>query len=416
MEKNRRPACLAVGESFFMWLMIAGAVGSLLGCVGAVFHHAVDLSDALRRAHPWILFTLPLAGAAIALLYRLAGMENDPGTNLVLRSVRSVEQMHLRQAPLIFIGTVLTHLAGGSSGREGAALQLGGSITADMGRRLQLDEKDRHILTLCGMSAGFAALFGTPLTAAIFAIEVVSVGIMHYAALVPCLFSALVAYGVGGALGVHPTAFDLGTVPDFTFLNGGRVLVLGVLCALLGIVFCQLLHSAAHWYQKYLKDPVLRAVVGGLLVLAVSLLLGSQDYNGAGMPVIRQAIAGQARPEAFLIKMLLTALTLGAGFKGGEIVPTFFVGATFGCTVGALLGLDPGFAAAVGIVALFCSVVNCPVASLVLSIELYGSQGALFFAVACAVSYMLSGNYGLYAGQKIVYSKTRAEFIDQPTH
>lgn len=416
MGAKKRPAFLPVGESFFMWLMIAGAVGSLLGCVGAVFHYAVDGSEALRRAHPWILLTLPAAGAAIALLYRLSGMENDPGTNLVLRSVRSPEQMRLRQAPLIFVGTVLTHLAGGSSGREGAALQLGGSITAGIGRRLQLDEKDLHILTLCGMSAGFAALFGTPLTAAIFAIEVVSVGIMYYAALVPCLFSALVAYGVAGALGVEPTAFALQVVPEFTFANCARVLVLGMLCAVLGIVFCQLLHGVAHGYQKYLSNPVLRAAVGGLLVLAVSLALGSQDYNGAGMPVIRQAIAGQAQPEAFLIKMVLTALTLGAGFKGGEIVPTFFVGATFGCTVGVLLGLEPGFAAAVGIVALFCSVVNCPVASLILSVELYGSQGALFFAVACAVSYMLSGNYGLYAGQKIVYSKTRAEFVNESTH
>ena len=266
--------------------------------------------------------------------------------------------------------------------------------------------------TLCGMSALFSALFGTPLTAAVFAREVVSVGQLYYSGLVPCLAAALAAYGVTGLFGIAPTRFD---IPFVALTADGlwRVAVLAMLCALVSILFCVTMHKSAHLAAKLLPNPCLRAAVGGALIIALTLLLGTRDYNGAGVEVIAAALErGEARPEAFLLKLLFTAVTLACGFRGGEVVPAFFIGSTFGCAAGALLGLDPGFAAGIGLVAVFCGAVNCPVASMFLSVELFGSGEILYFALACCVSYMLSGYTGLYSSQKIMYSKLRPEFID----
>lgn len=403
--------------SFFKWLLIALGAGGIIGLAGTAFHMAIGWAEGFREEQTWIYWLLPIGGLLIALLYRWCGMEADPGTDMVLFSVRSEAKISIKTAPLIFISTVITHLLGGSAGREGAALQLGGSLGQSLGRLLRLDIKDLHIITLCGMSAGFAALFGTPMTAAIFAMEVISVGVMYYAALVPCVLAAVVASQISLALGSQPTTFHLEpeAVPNIAPLAAAQVVGLAALCALVSILVCIVFHKISLLYRKYLPNPCLRAVVGGALVAVLLFLLGTRDYFGAGIPVIQRAIDGEARPEAFLLKLLLTALTLGAGFKGGEIVPSFFIGATFGCTAAFLLGLPPEFAAAIGLVCVFCGVTNSPLASFVLSLELFGGQGSLLFLLAVAVSYTLSGYYGLYSKQKILYSKTRPVFIDQQT-
>ena len=397
---------------FIKWVLLASVVGSIVGVMGVLFHFAVEQATHLQTSYPWLLFLLPVGGVVIALLYRVCGMEKDMGTNTILQAVRGENPLRLRTAPLIFVSTVITHLLGGSSGREGAALQIGGSMGARLGRWMGLDQKERQMMIMCGMSTCFAALFGTPLTATIFAVEVISVGVMHYAALVPCITGALIGYGTAHIFGIAPTAFAISGVPEMGLHAVGQVLVLSLLCALLSQLFCLTMHTAGKLYKKYLPDTVLRAAVGGVLVIVLTMLLGTRDYNGAGMSVIVRAMQGQAEPLAFLFKLILTAVTLGAGFKGGEIVPTFFIGATFGCVMGPLLGLDPSFAAAVGLVALFCGVINCPVASFTLAVELFGGDGVIYFALASTVGYMLSGYYGLYSGQKIVYSKLEAKFID----
>lgn len=385
-------------------------IGLVVGAVGVAFHHAVDLATRLRLAHPWLLLALPLGGLAIILLYRVCGMERDRGTNLVLVAVRENQPMPLRTAPLIFLSTVLTHLVGGSAGREGAALQLGASISSKIAHRLGLEAGAGRIMTVCGMAAAFSALFGTPLTAALFALEVVHVGIIQYAALVPALISSLSAFLLAGALGVPPTAYPLVGLPALSPLSLAQMVGLGALCALLSMLFCAVMHASGGLYARCLPDPRVRAVVGGCLVLALSLLAGGlsdQTFNGAGGELISAALAGGAGvlPWSFLLKLLFTALTLGAGFRGGEIVPTFACGATFGCVAGPLLGLDPGFGAAVGLTAAFCGVTNCPLSSLLLAYELFGGGGLPLFAVAIAVSYRLSGYTSLYSEQQIVYSK-----------
>lgn len=392
------------------WLVMAALVGVVGGLVGTAFHYCVDMATELRTEHEWLLYLLPVAGVLIVAIYRLGGVKKDEGTNLVLRAVRNDNKVPLNMAPLIFVSTTLTHLCGGSAGREGAALQIGGSIGAAFGRWLKLDEKDHHIITMAGMSALFSALFGTPITAAVFCIEVISVGVVYHAALLPCVVSSVAAVLVAGALGVAPTSFALSVMPAVGVGSLWRVAVLAVGCALVSIVFIVVLHTAEHLFRGLLKNSVIRIVVGALVIVALTLLLGTRAYNGAGMDTIIRAVEqGEANWYDFALKILFTALTIGAGFKGGEIVPTFFIGSTFGCVFGGLLGLDPGFAAAVGVVALFCCVVNCPLASMLLAMELFGGQGLPFFAVACAISYLLSGYYSLYSGQSFVLSKLRYE-------
>lgn len=398
--------------TFAKCAVIAGGAGLVFGGVGTLFHYAVDYATHARARLPWLLYLLPLAGVLIAWLYRLGGMENDRGTNLILDSVRTGQHPPFRLGALIFAGTVLTHLCGGSSGREGAALQIGGSLGSSLGHLLRMKDKDCQVLIMCGMSGLFSALFGTPVTSTFFSMEVISVGIFHYSALLPCLFSALVAYKVSLFFGVQPVSYQITFLESHGFDLTWRIALLALACALVSILFCKAMHLAAALYRRWLPGSCTRAAVGGALVVGVSLLLGTGDYNGAGMQVVERALAGQARPEAFLLKILLTALTLGAGFKGGEIVPAFFIGSTFGCVAGQFLGLDPSFAAALGLTAVFCGVVNCPIASLLLSIELFGSGNVLAFALACAVSYLMSGPYSLYSSQRFPYSKLEPTFVD----
>ena len=397
---------------FLKWVLISALTGAVGGVIGSLFHISVEKVTGFRNAHEWIIVFLPIAGLLIVLLYRAFGLEEKIGTNDILNAVRKKKKgVPTLLAPAIFISTVLTHMFGGSAGREGAALQLGGSIASYVGKLFKVGEKDFPLVLMCGMAAVFSALFATPLTAVFFAMEVISVGIMYYSALVPCLCASLIAYKISLIFGAVPLFYKL-NIPAVNLEACFKIAVLAALCAFLSIAFCVVMHTMARYLKMYIRNSYIRIAVGGAAVVLLTVICGTYDYNGAGMGVISDAMAGHARPEAFLLKIIFTALTIGAGYRGGEIVPTFFIGSVFGCTVASLIGVDPGFGAAVGLVAMFCGVVNCPVASIFLALELFGAGGILFFAIACAVSYLMSGYHGLYSGQKIVYSKLRAEYID----
>ncbi len=407
LKKNFK-TCFEYTKVFLKWLFIALAVGTVGGVVGSVFHLSIDFVTDLRYENPWLLFFLPLGGVAIAGIYRLLGKGGHIDTNKVIKSVRKDEKVPLVMAPLIFVSTVITHFFGGSAGREGAALQLGGSIGYNLGRLLKLDKRDSRIIVMAGMSGVFSALFGTPLTATFFAIEVVTVGELHYVAMVPCILSAICAFKMAEMFKIPPVRFEIFTEAMSTSVIV-KVIGLALLCAAVSIIFCAVIHGAEKNMKKYIQNVYVRALAGGSLIVLFAWILGTYDYNGAGMDVISQALLGDAKPEAFILKIIFTAITIGAGFKGGEIVPAFFVGSTFGCIVGPLLGLDAGFSAAVGFVSIFCGAVNCPVASTILALEVFGGKGIVFFALACGVSYMMSGNFGLYKSQKILHSKLYEE-------
>lgn len=402
---------------FLRWAFVGVLVGIVIGLVGTAFAYSITFATQLRTDYTWILFLLPILGLIIVWIYNRAGMADQPGTNMILLSVRTDENVPFAMAPVIFATSFLTHLGGGSAGREGAALQIGGSIAQQIGRWLKADANSLRIFSMCGMSACFSCLFGTPVAATVFAMEVVSVGIMQYSALIPCTIAALTADFVARLFHVHHMHFSIAELSaSFDLITGGKVALLTIIAAFASILFCVILHKTAHVYEKYITSRYIRIVVGGLLVIVLTLVLGTRDYLGAGEDIITAALSGEARWEAFLLKMIFTAITLEAGFKGGEIVPTLFIGSTLGCVLGGLLGLSPAFGAAIGMIALFCGVTNCPLASIFLGLELFGGDGLEWLLIAVAISYMLSGYYGLYSQQKIVYSKDKQEFIDAHTH
>lgn len=387
------------------WVFFSFIVGIVCGLGGVLFHYAVDEATLLREHYPVILFFLPVAGIAIVFLYHIFGMDDDKGTNSIFLAVREETKIHPLLAPVILISTALTHLCGGSSGREGAALQIGGGIASLIARLFRLKTENKAIVIMCGMSAVFSAVFGTPITATVFTLEVVSVGLMHYSALLPALLSSVIAYFVAQLFGIAPTSFTV-TVPQFDLETLFKVFIVAVLAGLLSIVFIVLMHSVSKLLSRYIPNRYIKIVLGGLTIIALTYFVGTSDYNGAGMSVIKNALEnGEASPFAFLLKIIFTVITLSVGFKGGEIVPSFFIGSTFGVLVAPLFGIDPSFSAAIGLLAFFCGAVNCPVATIILSIELFGAEGLIYFALAVAVSYIVSGNHSLYSSQKIVYSK-----------
>ncbi len=399
---------------FLVWVLAGLALGLAGGVIGAAFCHAIRYATAFRSSHTWVIWLLPLGGLFIVWLYGRRGF-HPTDTNGVLLAVRTPSGIPGSTAPLIFVSTVITHLLGGSAGREGAALQLGGAVGDWLGSRLHMDEKDGHIMVMCGMSALFAALFGAPMTAAVFALEVTSVGIFHFSAILPCLTSALTAVSVAGLLGVAPEVFPLAEVFPFSFGSVGAAALVAVVCAGVSIVYCLVLRRGGKALARVIPNSYVRAAAGGAAVAVLTWLLGTTAYNGAGMDVIAAAVGGNARPEAFALKMLFTALTMTSGYKGGEIVPAMFIGATLGCVLGGLLGLPAGMGASVGLIAMFCGSLNVPISSVFLGIELFGGTNMRFFAIAAVISYVLSANFGLYEEQKIVYSKLRPEYIDSYT-
>lgn len=394
------------------WIAVGTVIGAIGGVIGSLFHIGVNYATALRQENPWILYLLPVGGLAIAGIYKLCRLEGK-GTNAVIESVHFGKDVPVLLVPAIFVSTVITHLCGGSAGREGAALQIGGGIGYHLGHAMFLGEKDLPLATLCGMAGVFAALFGTPLAATVFALEVISVGVLYYAGLVPCITASMMGYLVSRVMGVEPTRFTV-VMPEVNAWTMVLVAVLAILCAVVSILFCDALHWAEHFGSKFLRNTFLRAAVGGGIIIGLTFLFGT-DYNGAGMDIVELATAGQAKTWAWLLKMAFTAITIGCGFKGGEVVPSFFIGATFGCAAAGFLSLPAGFGAAIGLIAVFCGAVNCPIASVILSVELFGAEGMLYFAMACAISYLVSGYRGLYSSQTILYSKLRAEFINVHT-
>lgn len=413
LEKIPREKLKRLGHGFLIflkWLFFGIIMGFLAGGAGTLFYFCIVKVTDIRTANAWLVYLLPLGGLGIVALYHLHGVEHPQGTDLVIEAIRSPEPVPLKMAPLIFVSTAITHLFGGSAGREGAALQLGGSLGYGAGRLFRLDEKDRHIVTMCGMAACFSALFGTPLTATVFVLEVITVGVMYYSALVPCTVAAVVGAGFSRWCGVPPTAFAIRGIPETSWKPALQVAVLAILCALLSVIFCSVMRGTGSLLRRILPNPYLRAAAGGAAVILLAFFFG-RDYLGMGGNIIAAAMKGQVVPAAFLLKLLFTAVTLGAGFRGGEIVPAFFVGATFGCVMGGPLGLSPAFAASIGFMAVFCGVTNCPITAFVLSLEVFGMRGAVFYLIAAGISYMLSGYSGIYSKQKILYSKYRPLFL-----
>lgn len=399
---------LRFAKAFLKWLILGASIGLIVGTAASCFGLALGFVNDLRGEYPMLKLGLPFGGLAIVFLYRFFKNHSDKGTNTVVASLRSDEDIPRKMAPMIFLSTVITHLFGGSAGREGAALQLGGSIANTLGKAIRLSDADRKMVIMCGMSAGFSALFGTPMAAAVFSMEVVCVGAMQYSAFVPCVVASIIGNFVAKWFQLPPEVFLFDNVPAMTPASFVQILLFAVAAALVSILFCVALHETEHLYEKHLKNPYLRIVVGGTLILALTFLLGNDMYLGSGMGIIEEIFhhGGSVEWYTFLLKLLFTALTIGAGFKGGEIVPSFTVGAAFGCCLAGIVGLPVELVTACGMVGVFCGVTNSPITALLIAFELFGFAGMPYFLTTVAVTYMLSGYHSLYREQRFTDSKT----------
>ncbi len=387
----------------FMWFAISMVVGLAGGIIGGFFHIAVDYATEIREKNSYILLLLPVGAIAITFLYNLTKKSGVLDTNRVINAVTKGESVPFIMAPLIFVSTAISHFVGASVGREGAALQLGGSFGYNIGKCLHLSEEKLKTAIMAGMSAVFAAVFGTPVAAAVFAVEVSTVGKFKVGALFPAVVSAMVSFKTASYMGISPTRF---TVPEFeNYKQILGVIILTLLCAVVSILFCLTIKGCERSFKKLFKNSYIKAFVGGALLLLFTAFLGTAEYNGAGTEVIARAMTGNALMYAFLLKILFTAISVGSGYKGGEIVPTFFVGSTFGAAIGSFLGINPAFSAAIGFTAVFCGVTNCPIASILLAVEVFGGHSLPVFVLAVIICYIMSGNYSLYSAQKTPYLK-----------
>lgn len=401
------------------WAFLSIIIGIGVGLISTAFSYLVAFATDYRIAHKWVVFGLPIGGLIIVALYRLAGQAKNAGTNMVMQVVREDEELmpgHI--APLILVASIITHFFGGSAGREGAALQFGASIGDWFGRRINLSESDRKIITLASMSAAFSGLLGTPMAAALFPMEVISVGIFYYAALVPCVFSSFIAQEVCLLLKVRTMAAPYGItiVPSFYSWDTAKVILMALAFAVAGVLFCTALHTTENLYAKYIKNQYIRVVVGAFLVIALYFVVGTDAYLGLGDTVIKDSFSTPAGFEMFLLKILFTAVTLCAGFKGGEIVPTLFIGATLGSALSVVTGMPVNLCAACGMVGVFCAVTNSPITSFILAFELFGGAGMKFYCIVIAICYLMSGYTSLYKEQRIAYSKTENKFINRQAH
>ena len=395
---------------FLRWTAISIVMGTVCGLIGTVFGYGVIYAQRLFKTYSFMLYLMPVAGVLIVLLHQMFHEIGNRGTNLILESISSNEKIHMTTLPCIFVSTILSQAVGASAGKEGAALQIGGCIGNYLGDLFHMDERDKKVMIMSGMSGCFGAIFGTPLAAAMFGIEVISIGVAYYAALVPCVFASFIGAQISGALGLHGEAFQILHVPEFSLVPALYTVGLGLACALLSVCFCILLHETQHLYKKKIDNVYLRILVAAVLSIGLALVFG-RDYCGAGFNLVEQAVEGDAGYLAFFFKMVFTAVALG-----GEIVPTLAVGSTFGCTFGLLTGFEPSLCAAAGMLATFVGVTNCPIATMFLGFELFGFEAMPYFAVAVAISFTLSGYYGLYSSQKFTYSKTKTEFINRKAH
>lgn len=381
----------------------AAAIGIVGGLIGAAFAQSISYVTGLRSANPWLIYLLPLGGLLSVAIYKVTH-EEGIGTDRALESARGENRTPKMLVPVIFVASIITHLFGGSAGKEGAALQLGSGIAETVAKVTKPSEKLRPVLTISGMAALFSAVFGTPVGACVFAAEVAVTGFVNAFALVPAFVSSIVAFFVSTGLGTHPERFHLHNVPEV----GVPVLLLTVLIAaivaLASSIFCHLLHSGEKFSAKLFKNPFIRIFVGGGVIILLTLVFGT-DYNGGGMFVVERIFEeGMVHPEAFLLKILFTVVTVSVGFKGGEIVPSFFIGATLGAVISPLLGLPVEFGAAIGMTAFFSGVTNCPIAAAVLSVELFGVEGFALFAASAIIARIFSGNVSLYHHQKALLS------------
>ncbi|SNS95647.1 H+/Cl- antiporter ClcA [Anaerovirgula multivorans] len=390
------------------WVLWGSMIGIFVGSTSALLINSNDFLTDVREANPFTLFFLPLGGIVIGYIYMYHGKGSRKGNDLILEHIHHGQgAVPLRMGPIVFICTFITQLLGGSTGREGAAIQMGVSISEGINRLFKINKIDRRILIISGISGGFGSAFGAPIAGTIFGMEAIAIGKTKYAALIPCFVSSFVGHYVATAWGIQHEHFIIKSVPDINTANLMKMIGLAIVFGFTSVLYSQLRHEIKTLSDKYLKNLMLRAFVGGTIIIALTYLIGSRDYLGRGLPMVERAFEGQVPPFAFLGKIVFTAITMGMGFRGGEVIPLFFIGATLGNTLSTIVGLTPSFLAAIGMIAVFSGAANTPISAFLFSIEAFEGQSISYFFIVCLISFIFSGHHGIYAAQKIYEPKSR---------
>lgn len=413
---------IAITNHLLRWTLLTIPVAFIVGSLVALFLWLLDKVTELRWLHDWLLYFLPFAGIFIFFIYKYLGKNAEAGNNLIMDEIHEPGGgVPARMTPLVLATTIITHLFGGSAGREGTAVQMGGSMAGLIGRWLKLDNQDIRIMLMCGIAAGFSAVFGTPVTGAIFALEVLAVGRINYTALMPCFIASVLANITCAAYGAHHTVYHISfsEVVDshisfhFDALLLLQVIMSGVCFGFASYFFSELSHTIKNYSNRFFKIKWTIPAIGGILIIGLTFALGTRDYlglgvtnpNNNGVSIVSSFKEGGATYFSWFWKLLFTAITLGMGFKGGEVTPLFFIGATLGNTLAILTGAPVDLMAGLGFIAVFAGATNTPIACTIMGVELFGGNYVLYYAVACFTAYYFSGYSGIYLSQRLGFSK-----------
>jgi H+/Cl- antiporter ClcA len=395
----------------FKWLILSAIIGVLVGSASAFFLVSLDWVTNWRENHFWIITLLPIGGLIIGLTYHYWGTNIVKGNNQLLEEFYSPKQViPFKMAPLVLFGTIATHFFGGSAGREGTAVQMGGAIADQFTHLLKLKVRDRRILLVIGISAGFASVFGTPLAGAVFALEVLIIGRMRYDAILPSFLTAIIADFTCTAWHVTHTHYTIFVVPDITIPNLLWAILAGIIFGLTALIFSKTTKFWTTLFKNKIKYPPFRPMIGGIFITLAIFAIGTTKYIGLGIPTIVASFTENLNSYDFILKILFTSFTIGAGFKGGEVTPLFFIGATLGNALVWLIPLPVSLLAGMGFVAVFAGATNTPIACILMGIELFGAEGSIYIAIACILSYLFSGHTGIY-GSQIIGSPKHAIYL-----
>lgn len=388
-------------KNFLKWFLLSVLSGCIVGTVISFFLKSLQLATLTREYNPFIIYLLPFAGALVSYLYLRYGRDSAKGNNLIIERINKGEaNVPFRMAPLVFFGTFITHLFGGSAGREGTGVQIGASICSKISEFLKLNKDDTTIIIISGVSSGFGVVFGTPIAGTIFGLEVSTVGKMRYEAIIPCLISSYIGNFISTLFKVEHTHYAMDVVSSTDPIIFYKVIFCSILFGLVSKLFSELTHYLKKYFTKFIPKPYVKSFVGGCIIILITLLIQTQMYLGLSLDLLKDAFENNVVQYAFLIKLLLTSITLSTGFQGGEVTPLFVIGATFGNFLSEIINLPISFLAGLGMIGVFCGGTKTPLASFVMGIELFGGGNIKYLFIVCVISYVFAGKSGIYTSQE----------------